>query len=193
MTEKRDFDVEETLVDNVEEELQDIASQNDSTVKNNDGISSVEVQELLDKISAKEKESEEYLDLARRTKAEFENFRKRTQKEKESLYDDGFSDAVKNVLPILDNLERAVSFNTSEKSSFSEGVEMVLKMFKDSLSKMGIEEIEAVGKKFDPDFHNAVMHIEDEALEENVIVEVLQKGYKFKNKVIRYSMVKVAN
>lgn len=193
MTENRDFDVEETLKDNFEEELKEKDVQNENSAKNSGGTSSSEVQELLEKISSKEKESEEYLDLARRTKAEFENFRKRTQKEKEAQYDDGFSDAVKNVLPILDNLERAVAFNTSEKSSFTEGVEMVLKMFKDTLSKMGVEEIEDVGNKFDPDIHNAVMHIEDETLEENVIVEVLQKGYKFKNKVIRYSMVKVAN
>ncbi|TDT51108.1 nucleotide exchange factor GrpE [Fonticella tunisiensis] len=148
---------------------------------------------FIKRIEELEKQCEEYLDLARRTRAEFDNYRKRSAKERESLYDDGFSDAVKSLLPILDNLERAVNFSQAESSSLSEGVEMVLKMFKDTLVKMGVEEIEAEGKKFDPDFHNAVMHIEDENYEENVIVEVFQKGYKYKNKVIRYSMVKVAN
>ncbi|MCX7694563.1 MAG: nucleotide exchange factor GrpE [Caloramator sp.] len=147
---------------------------------------------IKNQLDEKTKECNEYLELLKRTKAEFDNYRRRTQKEKETIYDDGFADAIKNILPILDNLERAV-LSSEERTPFYEGVEMTLKLFKDTLSKLGIEEIPALNEKFDPNFHNAVMHIEDETLEENIIVEVFQKGYKYKEKILRYSMVKVAN
>ncbi|WDC85843.1 nucleotide exchange factor GrpE [Caloramator sp. mosi_1] len=147
---------------------------------------------LKNQLEEKTKECNEYLELLRRTKAEFDNFRRRTQKEKETIYDDGFADAIKNILPILDNLERAV-VSTDERSPLYEGVEMTLKLFKDTLTKLGVEEIPDLNEKFDPNFHNAVMHIEDENFEENIIVEVFQKGYKYKEKILRYSMVKVAN
>jgi molecular chaperone GrpE len=153
----------------------------------------IDVNELTKKLKEKEKECEEYLDLLKRTKAEFDNYRKRVAKEKESMYDDGFADAIKAILPVIDNLERAVQYKDTNNSSLAEGVEMVLKMFKDTLTKVNVEEILAEGQKFDPDYHNAVMHIEDENFEENTVVEVFQKGYKYKDKVIRYSMVKVAN
>lgn len=149
--------------------------------------------DLNSKLKTKEKECQEYLELLMRTKAEFDNFRKRAIKEREASYDEGFSSAMKNILPVLDNLERAVSFSDDKSGGLAEGVEMVLKAFKDTLTKSGVEEIEADGQKFDPDYHNAVMHIQDETLEDNIVVEVLQKGYKYKDKVIRYSMVKVAN
>lgn len=149
--------------------------------------------ELQGKLQKKEKECEEYLDMLRRTMADFDNFRKRTVKEKEGLYDEGFSEAVKQILPVLDNFERAVAYNDSENKNIIEGIEMILKMFKDTLQRMGIEEIPSMGEKFDPDYHNAIMHIEDESLEENIIVDVMQKGYKYKDKILRHSMVKVAN
>ena len=149
--------------------------------------------ELLDKLGKKEKECEEYLDMLKRTMADFDNFRKRTLKEKESLYDDGFSEAIQQILPVLDNFERAVAYNNKESSSIIEGIEMILKMFKEVLIKMGIEEIPSMGEKFDPNYHNAVMHVEDENYNENIIVDVMLKGYKYKDKVLRFSMVKVAN
>lgn len=152
-----------------------------------------EIKSLRDKLKAKEKECNEYLDLLKRTKAEFDNYRKRTTKEKENIYDDGLSDAISNILPVLDNLERAVTYKEADEGSLLQGIEMVMKIFKDSLEKLGVEEILAEGQKFDPDYHNAVMHVENEELEENVVAEVLQKGYKYKDKIIRYSMVKVAN
>jgi molecular chaperone GrpE len=170
--------------ENDEMSVQDDLNQTQGEGSNND---------LNTKLEEKEKECQEYLDLLKRTKAEFDNFRKRAIKEKEASYDEGFTNAMKNMLPVLDNLERAVGFSEDKSGSLAEGVEMVLKMFKDTLSKAGIEEIEADGQKFDPDYHNAVMHIEDENFEDNAIVEVLQKGYKYKDKVLRYSMVKVAN
>jgi molecular chaperone GrpE len=148
---------------------------------------------LEEELAKKEKECDEYIDMLKRTKAEFDNYRKRTIKEKDSIYDDGFVDGVKQILPIIDNLERAVTFNTSENDSLLEGVEMVLKLFNDTLTKNEVVEIPAMDESFDPHYHNAVMHVEDENYNENVVIEVLQKGYKYKEKVIRYSMVKVAN
>jgi molecular chaperone GrpE len=157
-------------------------------MEQNDSDNEVEAQ-----LTQKKQECDEYLDLLKRTKAEFDNYRKRSIKEKEGMYNDGFVDGIKQILPVIDSLERAITFNTGENDSLLEGVEMVLKMFSDTLSKNEVEEIAAEGDHFDPHFHNAVMHIEDPNYEENVVVEVLQKGYKYKEKIIRYSMVKVAN
>jgi len=126
-----------------------------------------------------------------RTSAEYENYRNRTAKEKEGIYSDACIDVLKNVLPALDNMERAVSIDGSLED-LKKGIEMTLRQFKDSLEKLGVEEIDASGE-FDPNLHNAVMHVEDEECGESAIVEVLQKGYQKNNKVIRYSMVKVAN
>lgn len=126
-----------------------------------------------------------------RTAAEYENFRNRTTKEKEGIYNDACFDVLKNVLPALDNMERAVAIDGS-LDDIKQGIDMTIRQFKDSLSKLGVEEIETSGA-FDPNLHNAIMHVEDENLGENEIVEVLQKGYKKGDKVLRYSMVKVAN
>lgn len=149
--------------------------------------------ELLEKLEQKEKECEDYLDRLRRSVADFDNFRKRTVKEKESLFDDGFAEAVKQILPILDNFERAVAYSDSDNNSIVEGNKMILKMFKDTIQRMGVDEIPSLNEKFDPNIHNAIAHVDDAALEENIIVEVMQNGYKYKDKVLRYSMVKVAN
>ena len=125
--------------------------------------------------------------------ADFDNFRKRTLKEKEGLYDEGFSEAVKQFLPVLDNFERAVAYTDKENINIIEGIEMILKMFKEVLQKIGVEEIPSMGEKFNPNYHNAIAHIEDESYDENTIVDVMQKGYKYNDKILRYSMVKVAN
>ncbi len=121
--------------------------------------------------------------------AEYDNFRRRSQKERESTYADAYGDAVSEMLPVIDNLERAAQYSDAE--AVLKGVQMILKSTEDMLARLGITEIEA--KTFDPQFHNAVMHVEDEALGEGEIVEVLQKGYMKGDKVIRYAMVKVAN
>lgn len=123
--------------------------------------------------------------------AEYDNFRKRSVKERESCYADAHADAVTAMLPILDNLERASSF--TDTVAVAQGVVMILKSFNETFEKLGVKEIESLGKTFDPNFHNAVMHIDDEKYGENEIVEVLQKGYVKGDKVIRYAMVKVAN
>lgn len=138
-----------------------------------------------------QKEVDTLKDRLLRITAEYENYRKRTSKEKEGIYTDACEDVLKEILPVIDNLERAIAIDGSA-DDIKKGVEMTMKSFNDSLNKLNVEEI-AAGGNFDPNFHNAVMHVEDESLEANVIVEVFQKGYKRGDKVLRYSMVKVAN
>lgn len=126
-----------------------------------------------------------------RVTAEYDNYRKRTTKEKEGIYSDAYVDVLKEIIPILDNLERAIVADGSVED-LKKGIEMTIKGCQDSFTKLGIEEIDASGE-FDPNVHNAVMHVEDETLDKNVIAEVFQKGYKKDEKIIRYTMVKVAN
>lgn len=151
--------------------------------------------EVVDEKAELEKKANDYLDRYQRTLAEFDNFRKRTMKEKASMYDDGVRDSVLKLIPVVDNFERAVSAVSEEEkeSGLYKGIEMVLKQFTEILTSLGVQEIEAEGKAFDPNLHNAVMHIEDENFGENEIAAVLQKGYICKDKVIRPSMVQVAN
>ena len=126
--------------------------------------------------------------------AEYDNFRKRSQKEKEGTYTDAYIDALTQILPILDNLERAAQYGSDDaESPLAKGLELTLKSFAQTLEKMGVSEIPALGEKFDPNVHNAVMHVDDETFGENEVVEVLMKGYIKGDKVLRYSMVKVAN
>ena len=133
-------------------------------------------------------DSERYLRLM----AEFDNYKKRSAKERENIYTDVRVDTVTKFLPVFDNLERALKTETADEA-YKKGVEMTFNQLMDVFKKLGVEEIESVGKPFDPVFHNAVMHVEDEALGENEIVEEFQKGFKIGDKVIRFSMVKVAN
>lgn len=130
-------------------------------------------------------------DRLMRITAEYDNFRKRTSKEKEGIYTDACEDVLKNIFPVIDNLERA-AVTEGDLEDIRKGIEMTLRQFKDALSKLEVEEISIDGG-FDPNFHNAVMHVEDDKYDENQVVEVFQKGYKRANKVLRYSMVKVAN
>ncbi len=130
-------------------------------------------------------------DRLARVMAEYDNFRKRTIKEKDNIYSDACKDILKEVLPVLDNLERAVNVEGNAED-LKKGIEMTVKQFNNALSKLNVEEIPCEGE-FNPNLHNAVMHIEDDKYDKNSIVEVLQKGYKREDKIIRYSMVKVAN
>ena len=131
-------------------------------------------------------------DHFKRILAEFENFKKRSKKERESLYNSILSDVVESILPILDNLENAVKAETKDEN-YKQGIELVLKQFNDVLKSKGIEEIEAEGETFDPELHEAVRSVQDETKGEKEIVEVYRKGYKIGNKVIRHAMVSVAN
>jgi len=148
-----------------------------------------EIAELQKKLEEKSAECEACNDKYMRMMAEYDNFRKRSVKEKEGVYADAYSDCIANLLPILDNLERASKSDNVE--AVTKGLEMTVKAFDDAMEKMGVTEIEC--KVFDPNLHNAVMHVEDEQFGEGEIVEVFQKGYCKGDKVIRYAMVKVAN
>lgn len=134
----------------------------------------------------------EYLDRWQRLMAEFDNYRKRSEKEKSDTYDYAVSNTVAEILPVIDNFERALKVESQDKNLFA-GVEMIYKQMMGLLEKLHVTPIDAVGKEFDPNLHNAVMHIDDENLGENIVAEELQKGYLYKEKVIRHSLVKVAN
>ena len=131
-------------------------------------------------------------DHFKRILAEFENFKKRSQKERETLYNSILSDVVEVILPVLDNLENAVKVETKDEG-YKKGIELVLKQFNDVLKSKGVEEIEALGQTFDPELHEAVRSVQDDEKGEKEVVEVYRKGYKIGSKVIRHSMVAVAN
>ena len=143
----------------------------------------------------KDEKIEELTDKLTRQMAEFDNFRKRTEKEKSQMYEVGAKDIIEKILPVVDNFERGLgSVPEEEKNApFVEGMEKIYKQLMTTLESVGVKPIEAVGQEFNPDFHNAVMHVEDEELGENIIAEEFQKGYKYKDTVLRHSMVKVAN
>ena len=145
-----------------------------------------------EKIAALEKEKAELNDKFLRICAEYDNFRRRSQKEKDALYGDIKANTVSQFLPVYDNLERALKQGT-EDEAYRKGVEMIMTQFCSTLEKLGVKEIECLGEKFDPAKHNAVMHVDDEEKGENEIVEVFQKGFMMNDKVIRFAMVKVAN
>jgi len=138
---------------------------------------------------------EELTDKYRRTMAEFDNFRKRTEKEKAAMYEIGAKDIIERMLPIVDNFERGLSGLSEEEKTapFADGMDKVYKQLMKALEDAGVKPIEAVGCEFDPNLHNAVMHVEDESFGENVVAEELQKGYMYRESVVRHSMVKVAN
>lgn len=146
---------------------------------------------LVDENKKLENELEALKERTVRLSAEYDNFRKRTAKEKEGIYTDACEDVLKFILPVLDNLERASSVNGSIED-IKKGIDMTLRQFKDSLEKLQITEVPTT-EGFDPNLHNAVMHVEDPSLGQNAIAEVFQKGYMRGSKVIRHSMVKVAN
>lgn len=153
-----------------------------------------EVARLEKELADREKKLAEQNDQYLRVCAEYDNFRKRTAKEREGVYADAYIDALTQILPILDNLDRAAAYSTEDpENPLAKGLELTRKSFVETLAKMGVSEIEALGKTFDPNLHNAVMHVEDDNAGENEIVEVFMKGYIRGEKVLRYSMVKVAN
>ena len=138
---------------------------------------------------------EELTDRVKRQMAEFENFRKRTEKEKSTMYEMGARDIIERILPVVDNFERGLASIPEEAKAtpFADGMEKIYKQFQKTLEEAGVKAIEAMGQEFDPNFHNAVMHVDDENLGENVVAEELLKGYTYRDTVVRHSMVKVAN
>ncbi len=143
----------------------------------------------------KDEKIEELTDRLTRQMAEFDNFRKRTEKEKSQMYEIGAKDIINKILPVVDNFERGLAAVPEEEKDqpFVEGMEKIYKHFLTTLDEIGVKPIEAVGQEFNPDLHNAVMHVEDEELGENIIAEEFQKGYTYRDGVVRHSMVKVAN
>ncbi|MCR5215464.1 MAG: nucleotide exchange factor GrpE [Lachnospiraceae bacterium] len=152
-------------------------------------------EETKEKKDPKDLKIEELEDKYRRTMAEFDNFRKRTDKEKSSMYEIGAKDMVEKILPVVDNFERGLATLSEEQKgdAFAQGMEKVYQQMMKSLEEAGVAAIEAVGTEFNPELHNAVMHVEDESLGENVVAEEFQKGYTYRGSVVRHSMVKVAN
>lgn len=148
-----------------------------------------------DKKDKKDEKIEELTDRLTRQMAEFDNFRKRSEKEKSQMYEIGAKDIIEKILPVVDNFERGLgSVPEEEKNApFVEGMEKIYKQLMTTLESVGVKPIEAVGQEFNPDFHNAVMHVEDDELGENIIAEEFQKGYMYRESVVRHSMVKVAN
>jgi len=186
-TEKKETVAEETAEEIVEEEkVEKKTEQKKEKKPKKESKKEAEIKAEAEKLLAEEKDK--YLRLA----AEYDNFRKRSQKERESLYADIKADTLLKFLPVYDNLERALAQSTADEA-YRKGVEMIMSQFNATMEKLGVTELEALGQKFDPNMHNAVMHIEDENYGENEIVEVFQKGFKVGEKVIRFAMVKVAN
>lgn len=146
-----------------------------------------------DKKDKKDAQIEELTDKVRRQMAEFENFRKRSEKEKTQMYEVGAKGILEKILPVVDNFERGLKGMEESEDSFAQGMQMIYKQLMTSLEEAGVKAIEAVGQEFNPDFHNAVMHVEDDEFGENEIVEEFQKGYMYHDSVLRHSMVKVAN
>lgn len=151
-----------------------------------------EIKKLMEQIENQKTELEEKDDRLKRLMAEFDNYKKRSQKERENLYNSLISDIFQKLLPVMDNLEKAVSVKT-EDENYKQGVEMVLKQFKDVLNNNGIKEIDAIGQTFNPEFHEAIGSVVDENLGEKEIKEEYRKGYMIGDKVIRHSLVIVAN
>lgn len=191
MTKSNDVDPKKIIIEGEEADIitESPTPNDDDLDKQNEDI------DLNEVVEKKDAELKELLERMQRLAAEFDNFRKRTQKEKERIYVDAVADVVGKFLPVVDNLERAVTAAEKEESQgLQEGVNLIYKQTVDTLCQLGVKPIKAVGKCFDPEFHHAVMHIEDDTLECNIITEEFQKGYIYKDEVvIRHSMVKVAN
>ena len=206
VTEETVENTEETF-ENVEETVEETtegteeATQEEAETEAEDADDSEETTEKKKLFGRKAKKDprdekiEELTDRVTRQMAEFDNFRKRTEKEKSAMYEIGAKSVIEKLLPIVDNFERGFLTVAEEdkEDSFVKGMEMVYKQILTTFETIGVKPIEAVGQEFNPDLHNAVMHVDDETVGENIIVEEFQKGYTYHDSVVRYSMVKVAN
>lgn len=193
--------------DNKKEEVTDIPETEEAAdaVKEETAEAETQTEEAADNASKggffkkkkdpRDEKIEELPDRVKRQMAEFENFRKRTEKEKSSMYEMGARDIIERILPVIDNFERGLAVIPEDKKEdpIAEGMEKIYKQIQKVFEEAGVKPIEAAGKEFDPNFHNAVMHVEDESLGENIVAEELQKGYMYRDSVVRHSMVKVAN
>ena len=188
---------EEQATVNANEEQQEVADEA-NTAESNTEENVETAEQTTEESNKKDKKDlmiEELNDKYMRTFAEFDNFRKRTEKEKAAMFEVGAKSIVEKILPVVDNFERGFSMVAEDKMSdpFVEGMDKVYKQLMKSLEEAGVKPIAALGEEFNPDMHNAVMHVEDDSVGENIIVEEFQKGYMYRESVVRYSMVKVAN
>ena len=172
---------------NIEEQTEEVK---DTKVQGKNENSDLET--LKAQLKEEKEKSDEYYEHLKRNMAEFDNFKKRITKEKDMMYNTISADIISELLPILDNFDKALNAETLDES-YKNGMAMIYNQFNETLQKLGVEEIDALNKVFDPNFHEAVMHVEDESFGEKEIIEVFRKGYKIGDKIIRHAMVKVAN
>lgn len=206
MTDKMTKDMEEEVKDTVTEEtVEEVVEEVAEEAAETEAEATEEATEekkgffkkkdKKDKKDPKDQQIEELTDRYKRTMAEFDNYRKRTEKEKTAMYEIGAREVINKILPVVDNFERGLATipEADRTNPIADGMDKIYKQLTKTLEDMGVKEIEAEGVEFNPDFHNAVMHVDDDSLGENVVAEVLQKGYTYKDSVVRHSMVKVAN
>ena len=195
MEEKMNQEVVEETVENESAEAEAIEAETVETVEETEKTTKEKTKKNKKKKDEKDEKIEELSDKLLRQMAEFDNFRKRTEKEKSAMYEIGAKDIIEKLLPVVDNFERGFLTVAEEdkEDAFVTGMEMVYKQLMTMLETVGVKPIEAIGQEFNPDLHNAVMHVEDEEVGDNIIVEEFQKGYTYRDSVVRYSMVKVAN
>lgn len=172
---------------NIEEQVEEVKDNKIQEKNENSDLETLKAQ-----LKEEKEKSDEYYEHLKRNMAEFDNYKKRISKEKDMMYNTISADIISELLPILDNFDKALNAETLDES-YKNGMAMIYNQFNDTLQKLGVEEIDALNKVFDPNFHEAVMHIEDESFGEKEIVEVFRKGYKIGDKIIRHAMVKVAN
>lgn len=196
-----DVNNKEELEENLENEevTEEVVDDETTKVDEDENVEEEKVKKgFFNKEKKKDKKDaqiEELTDKYKRTMAEFDNYRKRTEKEKSAMYEIGAKDVIEKILQVVDNFERGLDTVTEDKKSdpFVEGMDKIYKQLMKTLEDLEVKPIEALDKEFDPDYHNAVMHVDDEEVGENIIVEEFQKGYMYRNSVVRHSMVKVAN
>lgn len=213
--EKKDNISEEEIIDTTStnednnETVEDVAAESEQTAQADDSDNTSDTSEgdeevkkkgffnkdKKEKKDKKDQKIDELTDQYRRTLAEFDNYRKRTEKEKTAMFEVGAKDIIEKLLPVIDSFERGLATVSEEQKAepFVDGMDKIYKQLVKQLEDAGVKEIEALDKEFDPNLHNAVMHVEDENVGENIIVEVFQKGYTYRDSVVRHSMVKVAN
>jgi len=193
---EQEVQTEETVEETAEqEEVSEEAEEASEEEETEEGSGFMKKFGRKNKKDKKDEKIEELTDRLTRQMAEFDNFRKRTEKEKSQMYEIGAKDIIEKILPVVDNFERGIAAVPGDEKAnpFAEGMEKIYKQLMTTLEEIGVKPIEAVGQEFDPDFHNAVMHVEDEEVGENIITEEFQKGYLYRDSVVRHSMVKVAN
>ena len=190
-----EFSTEEAVkeaVENAEEMTEEVTSE-EATESKDESKEKKGFKKKEKKKDKKDEQIEQLTDRVTRQMAEFENFRRRTEQEKAQMFGMGAKNIIEKILPVVDNFERGLATVEEGADPFSDGMLMIYKQLLTTLDEAGVKPIEAVGQEFNPDFHNAVMHVEDEEVGENIVVEEFQKGYMYNDTVVRHSMVKVAN